>query len=125
MSKWYEFNQSNSGGSFDHNPEAGIGKSVWIQADDAEHANYRARRIGLYFHGCNSGIDCRCCGDRWNEAYRDEGADQIVQYKWSEGSVKLRAGVEGDEPFLEWGIPSYIHPLVGDFSFATRSEYDN
>lgn len=125
MSKWFEFRQNNSGGTFDHEAEAGIGKFVWIQADDAEHANYRAKRIGLYFDGCVSGRDCDCCGDRRSEAYGDEGTDQIVQYVWPEEEVKLRAGVEGEEPFIDWEIPSYIHPLVGGFSFATRSEYDN
>lgn len=125
MSKWFEFRQNNSGGRFDHDSEVGIGIYVWVQADNAEHANYRAERIGLYFDGCADGRDCDCCGDRWYAAYRSEGTEQIVGYKWPEGEVKLRAGVEGEEPFLDWEIPSYIHPLVGDFSFATRSEYDN
>lgn len=125
MTKWFEFKQNNSGGSFDHDPRKGIGFAVYVEADDAEHANYRARRIGLYFNGCESGIDCSCCGDRWSEAWRNEGSNTIEGYDWKEGMVKLRGGVEGEEPFLSWDIPSYVHPMVGDFTFATRSEYDN
>lgn len=126
MTKWFEFRQNNSGGSFDHDPVRGIGLSVYVEADDAKHANYRAERIGLYFNGCDSGSDCECCGDRWSECWPDEeGSDTIEAYNWKEGMVKLRGGVEGEEPFLSWDIPSYIHPMVGDFTFATRSEYDN
>ena len=68
MTKWFGFKQNNSGGSFDHDPESGIGYAIYVEADDAEHANYRAKRIGLYFNGCASGRDCSCCGDRWSEA---------------------------------------------------------
>ena len=71
MTMWYEFSQNNSGGVFDIDDEKGIGPTVWIETDNAEHANKRALDIGLYFDGVAEGKDCGCCGDRWQEAYED------------------------------------------------------
>ena len=74
--KWFHFCQNNSGGSFDIDDERGIGPQVWIEADDADHANYRAGRLGIYFDGVSKGRDCSCCGDRWYEAWSDDGEDR-------------------------------------------------
>ena len=75
--KWFEFNQNNSGGHFD----AHLGYYLWVQAMDASHANALAQDVGVYFDGCDSGIDCRCCGDRWNEAWGDgEAAPKDNEY---------------------------------------------
>src|SRR5690606_15528868 len=67
--KWWEFSQNNSGGSFDHDPEQGIGYRVLIEARNADEASARAQDIGIYFDGCRDGIDCCCCGDRWSEPW--------------------------------------------------------
>lgn len=77
---WYCFTQNNSGGSFDFNEQDGITHHVVIEADDATEANYRAGRIGIYFNGCETGSDCPCCGDRWSEAWRDEGTPEPMVY---------------------------------------------
>lgn len=63
---FFEFSQNNSGGGFDFDAEQGISHFVIIEAVDAEHANYLARQIGLYFDGYG---DCQCCGNRWGEAW--------------------------------------------------------
>lgn len=68
MNKFFEFSQNNSGGSFN-----GFARSVFIQARNADEANERAEEVGLYFDGCESGIDCDCCGDRWSRVYDDDG----------------------------------------------------
>lgn len=81
MSKFYCFNQNNSGGSFIIEESSGISETVIIEAKDARHANSRARQIGLYFNGCASGIDCSCCGDRWGEKFSDDqGTDVPTLY---------------------------------------------
>lgn len=64
-SKFYTYDQNNSGGSFTVDEKAGICIIVVIEAADADHANARAEDIGLYFDGCDKGMDCDCCGDRW------------------------------------------------------------
>lgn len=71
MSKFFEYVQNNSGGSFDRDEEKGIGEYVIIEALNSDHANERAEKIGLYFDGYG---DCSCCGNRWSETY-EEGSD--------------------------------------------------
>lgn len=48
--------------------ERGIGEWVIIEAENPEDANMRAEKIGLYFDGVEKGIDCSCCGDRFDRA---------------------------------------------------------
>lgn len=73
QTRFFEFHQNNSGGSFDIDDARGLGPNVWIEALNTDDANARAERIGIYFNGCEDGMDCECCGDRWSAAWRDEG----------------------------------------------------
>lgn len=77
--KFFEFSQNNSGGSFVIDVMSGIGHHVIIEAVDVDHANSIAESIGIYFDGCANGIDCDCCGDRWYPAY-GEGDDVPSSY---------------------------------------------
>lgn len=95
---FYTYDQNNSGGGFDHYPASGIGFRVVIEAVSAADADRKAEAIGLYFNGCDSGMDCDCCGDRWHPAY-GEGSEQPEQY-----GKPITGG---------WGIPSYIHYADG------------
>lgn len=77
-SKFFTFNQNNSGGSFTLDEDRGITHYVIIEAFSAEDANRRAEDIGLYFDGDG---DCPCCGDRWYEQWGDEkGTDRPEIY---------------------------------------------
>lgn len=67
---YYTYRQNNSGGSFYVNDKVSI--YVIIQALSARDANHRAEDIGIYFDGCNQGMDCPCCGDRWGDMYNEE-----------------------------------------------------
>lgn len=71
---FFEYNQNNSGGGFDFDAERGITHYVIVEADDAEHANYRAERIGLYFDGAG---DCACCGNRWSAQWGSDEGDEV------------------------------------------------
>lgn len=109
--KFYTFNQNNSGGWFDHEELEGIGHYVVVEATDANHALDRAERIGLYFNGCDTGRDCPCCGDRWSDFQRDEdGTDSPEVY-----GEKYVACESDDEAYISWGIPSYVHYIGGEF----------
>lgn len=72
--RFFTFSQNNSGGSFDTDKERGITHFVIIEATDADDANRRAERIGLYFDGEG---DCPCCGNRWYDAGFDEAGDKV------------------------------------------------
>jgi hypothetical protein len=70
MSKFYTFNQNNSGGFFE-GPEYLI-----VEANSATEANSIAQEYcDVYFNGVNDGIDCDCCGDRWYPVYESDGSD--------------------------------------------------
>lgn len=70
VSKFYHYNQNNSGGSFVLDEQRGLTHHVIIEAYSADEADVRAEEIGIYFGGLG---DCPCCGDRWSEQYGDEG----------------------------------------------------
>jgi hypothetical protein len=77
---FYNFDQNNSGGSFDEDQEKGIGYVVIIEADNAKEANEKAEKIGIYFHGVVNNGDCECCGDRWHEVDESDGTELPEYY---------------------------------------------
>lgn len=102
---YYRFHQNNSGGGFDHDPKAGIGYDVYVEARCPAEANQRAEDIGLYFDGCDKNIDCECCGgDRWTCA--EPGDDESAAPLAAADDISART---------DWRIFSYAHPLGGDF----------
>lgn len=62
---WYQFDQNNSGGSFD--VDKNLCHRLFIEGDDYEQAKDKAIELGVYFDGCELGMDCPCCGDRWSD----------------------------------------------------------
>lgn len=76
-SKFYTYIQNSSGGSFYINEKEGIAEYVIIEATSSKKANKIAESIGIYFDGCDEGLDegldCDCCGDRWYSANDDDG----------------------------------------------------
>lgn len=68
--KIYEFDQTNSGGHFHEDDK--LCHKIYIEANSSEHACDIAESIGIYFDGCDLGIDCSCCGDRWSRPYESD-----------------------------------------------------
>jgi hypothetical protein len=97
--KFYRFDQNNSGGDFRIDDEEGIGPLVWIEALNKDHANLRAEELGIYFNGCQKGRDCSCCGDRWTT-------------QWDEEDGKERPVIDGKYDF-HWHNTVYVHGLDG------------
>lgn len=96
MTKFYTFMQNNSGGSFICDA-AGITGIVIIEARDENHAIERAENIGLYFNGVSDGLDCACCGDRWNTPW-DEGTDEPMRYDKPVRGEKVDTAWMGSKP---------------------------
>jgi len=69
---FYEFSQNNSGGSFD--VDNNVCHRLFIEAETSKQAKNKAKELGVYFNGCDKGIDCNCCGDRW---YKVDESDKI------------------------------------------------
>lgn len=97
---FWTYDQNNTGGNFVHDAEKGIGYKVCIEAPTKDAANTKAEEVGIYFNGCNEGIDCSCCGDRW---YSSPDGPFATPSAYSDGD-SLKGG---------WGIPSYIHYADG------------
>jgi hypothetical protein len=70
--KFYIFNQNNSGGRWRIDLKNGISHIVIIEAKNAKEANSRAVSAGVYFDGVEDGSDCECCGDRWSRVRDDD-----------------------------------------------------
>jgi hypothetical protein len=80
MTKFYEYTQNNSGGSFEVDND--LCHRLLIEADSAEQADAIAEALGVYFDGCDNGMDCECCGDRWysQNRYGDSGMSFPYSY---------------------------------------------
>lgn len=63
--KFYEYTQNNSGGSFVTDDK--LCHRLFIEENNSEKANEIAENLGVYFNGCEDGLDCYCCGDRWSQ----------------------------------------------------------
>ena len=109
--RWYVYHQNNSGGSFVHDPENGIGYEVIVEASSAKQADALASAIGLYFDGAG---DCSCCGNRWSEKdvyWNENDADTVDGYDVLDSVTPgTNSGWYYSNP-----IGSYAHPLVGKF----------
>lgn len=78
MSEFFTYRQNNSGGSFQK--DSNLAEFVVIEANGPTHANLRAEEIGIYFDGCEEGLDCSCCGDRWYKFWADEKGDEVPSF---------------------------------------------
>ncbi len=87
---FFTFRQNNSGGHFVEDED--VCENVIVEAHSPEDANLRADDIGIYFDGCEQGLDCSCCGDRWNEIYEDEKGTEIPMI-YGKDVTKIYAGM--------------------------------
>ena len=82
--KFFLYRQNNSSGCFDQDENVDV--NVIIEAKSKYESNRIAEDIGIYFDGVYKGMDCSCCGDRWNEFpdYYDtiEEALEYTYTKW-------------------------------------------
>lgn len=110
---FYTYSQNNSGGNFE-----GVNYIV-IEAASASEANAIAEsRTPIYFDGCDSGIDCSCCGDRWCRA--DEGAGTAVPSYYGKPLPKpadarewLKEQMLSDENIGMFGMDTDVYYLDG------------
>lgn len=75
---FYTFIQNNPGGTFTRTKD--LNNIVIIESSSFREAIDIAESKGVYFNGCNLGIDCDCCGDRWSVPYMEEGTNVPTYY---------------------------------------------
>lgn len=78
MSKFFEFSQTNSGGSFITDDK--VCHRLFIEADSVEEAIQKAENLGCYWNGVEKEMDCPCCGDRWSVPWNDDGQSYPMEY---------------------------------------------
>jgi len=61
--QFYVLTQNNSGGSFVTDDK--LCHRLIIEASSEKEAISIAEDLGCYWDGCDLGMDCFCCGDRW------------------------------------------------------------
>ncbi|MCX8008293.1 MAG: hypothetical protein N3A54_01170 [Patescibacteria group bacterium] len=65
MKKFYLFMQNNSGGVFFCDKLSAL--LVVVKAESEQEAcNIAKTYTDIYFNGVEEGLDCPCCGDRWD-----------------------------------------------------------
>lgn len=113
MSKFYEFSQTNSGGSFEVDDK--LCHRLIIEAESEEEALSIAEELGCYWDGVNNGNDCPCCGDRWHrsasevdiETYNEKWNGMEIS-EWQTGSVvdhdKAIEELKIKYPNVEWSV---------------------
>ena len=78
MSKFFQFDQSNSGGSFITDDK--VCHRLFIEADSVEEAIEKAENLGCYRNGVENEMDCPCCSDRWSLPWNDDGQSYPMEY---------------------------------------------
>lgn len=109
---YWTFDQNNSGGSFDFDKERGITHHVIVEAPTRRVAIARAEDIGIYFNGCERGVDCSCCGDRWSKPWGEHGKDvpEVYGRNVRDPEDKPEWSTYG---WMEDGFETCVHPLEG------------
>lgn len=127
---YFEYHQSNPGGSHIYDAERGLSVNVYIEADSAEQADERAGRIGIYFDGVDDHGDCSCCGDRWDRAHRYWGDASPVdpdRIPAPEAVFVRDDNLDGFQPskwMPEGQYDVFVHPAEGDF-YGAHAELEH
>lgn len=104
---FYTFRQNNSGGKFVENNDLAV--NTVIEANSLKEAINKAEEIGIYFDGCDDGIDCPCCGDRWYRPWDDDGKevpsiyDTPIDDEHTGYVIHYRNGTKKVGPKYDWG----------------------
>jgi len=120
--RFYTYNQNNSGGSFAFDAKAGISHYVIIEAIDAAHANRRAEEVGLYFNGVDNEYDCPCCGDRWYPADDDEGSAKPAIYGTIVNNKRPYCDPYGGAGWMTPNPEAFIHHIDGTIEPVMQEE---
>lgn len=139
---WYEFTQNDSGGYFVQDDK--VCHRLFIEANSFNEAMEKAEELGCYFNGVDDGIDCPCCGDRWDfgeeidiEKYKTEGY-KVQTYGYGNLLKKVKAEWEKkyrkyevvEEPMFEtgWGLVHYTGTIrissIEEYAQILADEYD-
>jgi len=107
--KFFTFNQNNSGGYFVTDDKAGICETVIIEAMDNDDAFNKLEKIGENVSGFDS--SCSCCGERWSRPWTDDADPEPMVY--GEPIEKVTAGMFRKRAFVH-----YFDGSIKEFVFV-------
>ena len=97
--KFYTFNQNNSGGYFVYNDEFGVCEYVIIESEGTSDAWDKLVAIG------NNVLDmfdfCGCCGERWSNYITDDGGKDSPMI-WGEPLEIVESGIFRSRAFVHY-----------------------
>jgi len=110
--KFFTFNQNNSGGHFVIDEEHGVCECVIIEALNAEDAIHRLNKIGDKVDGFHS--YCSCCGERWPDWIDDDdGTDTPMIYSEPIDDVK-------EDTFRKMAFVHYFNANFKKYIFSKK-----
>lgn len=113
---FYLFEQNNSGGSFIVNDK--ICHRLFIEADCGGDALEIAESLGCYWGGVSKGMDCPCCGDRWNTYYNEIDIEKLN----AEGYMVSLYEFHGEDAVIdEWNRKYGKYTAIQQPEFVTTS----
>lgn len=128
MKKIFEYTQNNSGGTFEVDDK--LCHRLFIEANDRAEAEEIALELGVYFNGCENGMDCDCCGDRWSE-YADEidheelfndGREVSIYSFVNDATVETWHSKYGEYKIIAEPV-KHKHNVSGKIAFRSIEEY--
>lgn len=99
---FYEFCQNNSRGTFD--VDDNVCHRLFIEAPNLEMAIAIAESKGCYWDGCEKGIDCSCCGDRWATPWDEK---EVITFPYVMGSTKTDLVFQTPVDYMQWIANQY------------------
>jgi len=116
---FFEFRQTNSGGHWEINDK--LCKRLFIEAHNYEEARDKALNMGVYFNGCDNGLDCSCCGDRWYDC------EDKLEFPYRFGTLSLQSakdsGYKYEKTTFVYARRDKPDPNEYDLIFDTIKEY--
>lgn len=121
---FYLFDQNNSGGVFQVDDR--VCHRLFIEADSEEEAIGKAEDLGCYWGGVAKGIDCPCCGDRWDESPDPIESSRLSSYDVTDLTVAAWRRRYGrytivKPPYKKQG--RFASLVYGAISFRNVEEY--
>lgn len=108
--KFFTFDQNNSGGYFVENDEYGVCEYVIIESDTAENACSKLELIGQNVSGFDA--YCPCCGERWC-SWMDESDGKNQPEIYGESVDTVEKGIFRKRCFVH-----YMDGTFKEFKFS-------
>jgi hypothetical protein len=133
---FFEFSQNNSGGHWDVNDK--LTHRLYIESHSEKEATRFAEDLGVYFNGCEDGMDCECCGDRWYGCTQlevphvyglftlDEANELASTYECEiRPAIKWKPSGKRTHEVLFQNVESYVKFMVDKWGYDFKDKPDS